>query len=85
MATIRTTPSVPSAAELALQLEAEGFRAGAPPHVPAEWLAIDRRECRRMRCPACRQRMHPLPFHNPISGCYRMLVVCRHCGAAQEA
>jgi hypothetical protein len=78
---ITTAPTVEA---LTQQLRAEGFSPGAPRHVTAQSQAIDAHACRRLRCPACRQRGCAYrPFHN--SRCsYRVLACCQHCPAAQE-
>jgi hypothetical protein len=82
---IRTMPAAPSAAGLALSWEAQGFLAGTPPHVAPAMLAVDRRVCRGLSCPSCRRLgMGFQPFHNPVTGRYRVLAVCPNCSAAEE-
>lgn len=66
--------------ELALQLD--GFAPGLPAHVSEETAAIDRRCCRRRRCPECGHRgMEYRPFHRRAT--YRVLAVCS-CGGTEE-
>jgi hypothetical protein len=75
-----TTHQTATALEAAFR--AEGFTPGAPPHVSADCLAIDRRVCRQSRCPACRKRgLAFRPYH--CGQRYRGLAVCS-CGAGEE-
>ena len=56
---------------------------GAPAHVPAAAVEIDRRVCRALKCDRCGKR--GLSFKPQHSGRrYRVLGVCPACGHANE-
>ena len=60
-----------------------GFTEGAPPHVAADLIDIDRRIYARMRCAACGHGGHKVqPFHRERE--YRLLCACRKCGSGLE-
>jgi hypothetical protein len=70
---------------LAAELLAEGLREGTPRHLTAQSKAIDRRLCRRLRCPACRRRGLS---YRPLTDGRRYVVLAVYtgadCGAAEE-
>jgi hypothetical protein len=80
---VRTIPGAPSAAELALRLEAEGWTAGPPPRVAPAMLAVDRHNCRSLCCPGCGHRgLRFTPFSRGRR--YTAVAACLRCGAGME-
>lgn len=73
-----------TAEEIVSGLRRIGFTPGAPAAVPAEWLAIDRRMARAMKCGGCHKRGLRLePFQR--GGEYRGVLSCVRCGFGEEA
>jgi hypothetical protein len=61
-----------------------GYLPGAPAHVPAEAVAIDRRVYRATRCGSCGRRgLRFTPWHRGHQ--YRGLATCPRCGHTEEA
>jgi hypothetical protein len=63
-------------------LLAAGFTPGAPAHVPALAVEIDRKCCRAMRCARCNRCCQHEPYRR--AGEYRALAVCAACGWCEE-
>jgi hypothetical protein len=79
---ITIAKTIPTAETLTAAFLAEGRRPGLPDHLDARTAAIDRRTCRRLRCPACHRRgLACQPWTDGRR--YRVLAPCA-CGAAEE-
>jgi hypothetical protein len=83
---MKTTTATKTATSknLTAELRRLGFVEGAPPHVPASIVDIDRRIYSRLRCGQCGHRGHKVtPMHR--GSCYRLVCQCRKCGSEMEA
>jgi hypothetical protein len=79
-----TSASVAKAKNFVEELRRLGFVPGAPARVPADWLEIDRRMAKAMRCGGCGRRGLRLdPFHRGHE--YQAVVSCIRCGFGEEA
>ena len=80
----QTTTKPPLAADIERAWRAIGFVEGGPPGIPPAIVATDIRCYRAMKCPACNRRgMVVRAFHRQSE--FRLLCLCRHCGAGSEA
>lgn len=62
---------------------AEGYRPGAPEHIPDATQIDNAVICRSLRCPSCLRRgLQYKPFQRGRS--YRVLGVCGFCGSCEE-
>jgi hypothetical protein len=55
----------------------------APGHISLTVVRRDLEAYRQLRCGECGRRGPRLTPQHTLSGCYRILAQCRHCGAEQ--
>jgi hypothetical protein len=74
-----TATRTATAKSLAEELRRTGYVDGAPSHVPASIVDIDRRIYSRLKCGECGHRGHKvMAMHR--GSCYRLVCACRKCG-----
>lgn len=83
MQTLETTTKSNQAEVLSQELLRLGFVEGAPGHIPTEYVEIDRRCARAMRCGSCGKRgLVYRPFRRGRD--YRALASCEKCGSGES-